>query len=179
MRINELKLNAHNSLSAVVIDPIARTVTAMRVPSDFDLLKSHVLGCRTAEVVDLGEGCDAWIDEEGTFGDWQTVGVTKLGGNLQLFGVIVIVGRDAANDMADVPDHVPVDMIASMCQWPPVKNVKVKGSTLTTFDAAGSPTTVKLSGDRVYEGEKEILCHLCNDTGKRSNEMPCDCAAAA
>jgi hypothetical protein len=25
---------------------------------------------------------------------------------------------------------------------------------------------------------RSILCHLCNDTGTRSNAQPCDCAAA-
>ena len=165
-RLKTLKLKRHNSLIAVVIDPVNRSVLDCRVPCDFEVLKSHVIGCDLAEVVDLGENVDAWVDEEGAYKPWDEVGVVRLVGQLQLFGVVVLLGRDDCNDMADLPKGIDAELVEGMCHWLDPKKVVVPGPTMTTIGKDGQPVTERLGPDLTYQAPPRPPSDATTGTGR-------------
>lgn len=128
-------------IKVIVINPIAKTVEAMDMLNDFTVMKRDYIKCQTAEVMDLGGGVDAWFDEEGMLTDWDTQGFTNFAGAVTLAGNIVLAGRDAEKELDNLPADIDLEFVRSMAIWVPAKNVKVRGSSFTTFEDGKTPVT--------------------------------------
>lgn len=109
------------------------------MPNDFNTMKRDFIKCDMAEVLDFGEGVDAWFDEEGMLvEDWDEQGFTLFAGYQTLAGNVVLTGRDAERDLADLPDDITVELLQGMSEFLPAKKVRVPGTTLTTMDKDGN-----------------------------------------
>ena len=130
------------TIRAIFIQPLQKLITEIQMPDDFDGMKRDYLKCHTAQPVDGGASVDIWIDENGLLAeDWSTVGFTQLSGTLELAGNLILIGRDAERAMCDLTELVNVDMVKRMCRFIPHTQVKVRGTTFTTYDEKGNPTT--------------------------------------
>lgn len=128
-----------NTIRVIVINPMLKTIEEVAMPNDFKAMKRDYIKCDTAEVLDFGEGVDAWFDEEGLLvEDWDLQGFTLFAGYQTLAGNVVLAGRDAERDLADLPAGITVALIEEMSEFIPAKKVKVPGTTLTTQNPDGS-----------------------------------------
>ena len=132
------------TIKAIVVNPLAQTVTQIDMPNDFEAMKAEHLKCDTAQFVNLGMGAVAWIDEEGTLKDWSKQGWTRLAGAQFLSGTFVVTGESDDGDLADVPHEVTAELLQSVIEFVPFNKVRIPASTLTTFDENGNPKTENL-----------------------------------
>lgn len=142
-------MNTTHTIRAIVINPTTKSVTEIQMPCDFDTMKREYIKCDMAEVMDFGEGVDAWFDEEGMLKDWDAVGFTNFAGAITLAGNVVLIGRDAENEMANLPVTVTVEEVTELAIFTDPKKVKVKGASITTFAADGTPTTVSIGPENL------------------------------
>lgn len=145
------------TLRAIHIDPLAGTVSEIAMPNDFAAVKRDWLRCDLAQCLHLGGGVDAWFDEDGTLVDWDTQGFVKLApGDLTLAGQVLLTGVDQRRgEWADLPAHVTVDKVLAICEFVAPQDVEIPGSSITTFDADGTPHTEYLGPEvRTYDNQQ-------------------------
>lgn len=143
-------------LRAIHIDTLAGTVSEIACPNDFQVVKRDVLRCEMAECIHLGGGVDAWIDEEGTLVDWDTQGFVRLAGQITLAGQVLLTGVDERrSEWADLPAGVHVAQVLRLCQFLDPREVKLPGSSITTYDADGTASTEYLGPKvRTYDNQQ-------------------------
>lgn len=143
--------------NAILIDPAKRTVSQVDVPSDWDSVKA-LIGADLLETPSLGDGVFAYVDEEGSFKDWDTVGVFLLAGGLQLWGKTVLAGRvpGDSGDVDDLPVRYTLESIRNIVEWLDPKNVVCKGAQFIVYDKEGTEKRrERLGPDRRYENQQE------------------------
>lgn len=158
------KMNKQATIKVIVVNPIAGTVVCVQMLNDFEGMKANVIGCEVAEVIDCGapdgESVNvlAWIDEEGTLKDWDSVGWTELaGGAMTLAGNIVFTGptdesEEGGGAMTDLPDYFDVTWAEAMCRFIQAKDVKLPGVSITTVGEDGDVKTDHIGPkERTYE----------------------------
>lgn len=143
------------TVRAIIINPITKTVIESQVTTDFNALKRDVLNCDLAQVLNIGGGVDAWIDEEGLFKDWDEVGFTTFNGATQPWaGVIVLMGR-ANGGMANLPAFVTVDDVVGRITFTKPEAVVIPPTTLTTFEDDGTAVTRDITAPMTYRKESK------------------------
>ena len=143
----------NNTIRAILVNPIAKTVTEIQMLNDFDNMKAEHIGCELAEVMDFGEGVDAWIDEEGMLKNWDDQGFTKFAGVVTLAGNVVLTGRKNG-DMAALPDHITAELVRDMAVFVPPKAVRVPGTKITTIEPDGTLKTESIGPEELtYENQ--------------------------
>lgn len=130
-----------NTIRAIVINPTLKTVVEIAMLNDFVHMKSAHIVCSYAERMDLGEGVDAWFDEEGMLKNWDHQGFTRFTGTLTLAGNIVLTGTvmgDNGLEIGDLPTEITTALILEMVEFIPPQKVKVPGTKLVTEKPDGT-----------------------------------------
>ncbi len=95
-------------MKALLIDPIARTITAIELPDGLEALR-EALGCTWVDRAMLTPSEDLWIDDEGRLTYPNPRGYFAIGGNT-FAGRGVVLGH-AWGDSVDTrltPDHLAI-----------------------------------------------------------------------
>ena len=129
--------NAQQTIRAILIEPLTKSVKLIDMPRDFEAMKRDLLKCDMADAVRLGGGIVAWIDEEGMLKDWDAQGFTQFGADLTLAGNIVLTSENAQGDMTSLPNEFTPFIAKSVISFIDAQNVRVPGTTMTTWDEAG------------------------------------------
>ena len=152
------------TITAVLVDPFAQTVTDVQIPSYHQIGKQLaamkvLMQCQWVEHVDLGEDQSLWVDEEGTLKDWDDQrffclrhAQTKLIMGNALAGRSLMTGRSAEGEIVAARNRA--DSLRPLVVWTNARQVVVPAMTIATaeFDSEGilrpTETPQPIDGDR-------------------------------
>lgn len=142
----------HTTIKAVVINPFTRTITETRLARDqhgsvYGALRDTIFPDRDLgylEHLSVGMSHGLYIDEEGVLRDWDEQAFFKLGAELVIAGIGVIVLDTSDGESADC--FLPVDLVATQVTWLDTRAVRVPAPVMTSMDQDGTVHTTLLAG---------------------------------
>ena len=133
--------NTPKQTRGILIDPHAKTVTAIIVEGETPAAMYEHLNCSTVDLLRLGEfdgvEQDLWIDDEGVFAVWDKQAFFTLADYPRpLAGRGLVFASNKDGDT--VSTALDPDMVASLVQWVDSEGVVIPAPRMTIIDADGS-----------------------------------------